>query len=100
MSSHGIPRISGLTSRRGDDLFIFIYKFDDTINANRFAGLRVDEYVSWVHIFKMQAVTDIVHTLAFLVVAEAFNSWLPPIVQRIPLVWRLFPSCLALPLGI
>lgn len=45
-------------------MLFFIYKFDDTIYTGWFAGEVINEDVSRVHVFEIQAVADIVHAFA------------------------------------
>ena len=51
---------------------LFLNELNDTINTDWFAGLRVDEDVSRVHIFEVQTLADIVHAFSFSVVMKAF----------------------------
>ena len=60
-------------SEMDDYLFIFLYKLYNAINTNRLAGLRVNEDISRVHIFKVQSVANIVHTIAISIVMKAFG---------------------------
>ena len=58
---------------KGGDLYFFLYKLYNAINTNRFAGLRINEHICRVHIFKVQSVANIVHTIAVSIVMKAFG---------------------------
>ena len=54
---------------------LFLYELNDTIDTNWFAGLRVDEDVRRVHVFKVQAFADIVYSVTVTIVMEAFRAY-------------------------
>jgi len=56
----------------GEDELLFLYELNDTINTDGFAGLWVNEDIRRVHIFKVQTVADIVHSVTVTIVMEAF----------------------------
>ena len=64
-----------LLSNRDKRLFFFLDKLNDTINTDRFAGLRVDKDVCGMHIFEVQTVADIVYSVTVTVVMETFRAY-------------------------
>ena len=50
------------------------YRFYDAINANRRIRYCVNKHISWMHIFQMQSVANIIDTFAVTVITKTFFS--------------------------